>query len=69
MFFKILQGNRRNLSLLNGSFAKTTKRYFKNKLTLSHQDLEIVKQANYLKINVVKSEEANFKKKAFIFGM
>jgi hypothetical protein len=67
MFFrnKITNSNK---NYVQGTFNKINKRFFKNKITLSVNDMDITKQQNFLKINIKKSEEVNFRNKSFIFG-
>ena len=67
MFFRknAMTSNRSNL---NGAFNKITKRFFRNKMTLSAGDMQVIKQQNFLKVNVKKGDEVNLKNKTFIFG-
>jgi hypothetical protein len=67
MFFRNKISNS-NKSYVQGTFNKINKRFFKNKITLSVNDMDITKQQNFLKINIKKSEEVNFRNKSFIFG-
>ena len=67
MFFgKRITNNNKNY--VQGAFNKINKRFFKNKITLSLNDMDIIKQQNFLKINIRKSEEIKFRNKSFIFG-